>query len=105
MYNEQPKQYIWHIVPSRLINGKIVPSPNNPRRSGLYLCTCYIKHEGKAARFLEIKQYDLLKGEWHDPGNSGHLTGAVLAWTEIETCDYRYFDYVLGAILEPGTLK
>lgn len=105
MYNEQPQQYVWHIVPNRIINGKVITSPNNPIRSGLYLCTCYIKREGRADRFLEIKQYDLLKGEWHDVNNPDNITGTVLAWTEIKTCDYDYFDYILGTILEPGTLK
>ena len=105
MINGQPQQYVWHVVLSKIIDGKVIPSPNNPIRSGLFLCTCYIKHDGRAARFLDIKQYDIMKREWHDIDRPDHITGAVLAWTDIQMCDYNHFDYVLGAILEPGTLK
>lgn len=95
----------WHVTTNNIRNGMLIPSDNNPKCSGNYICTCVTKSEGLAYKFVTVKRYNAAKRKWYDINSDAPSFDAVLAWAYIQPCAYNNFDYVLGTVVEKGSIK
>lgn len=90
---------IWNVVLSYLDGDIIKPDKNlNPTHSGEYLCTCLSKvpYEDKYIRYLRVMEYDEENNYWHDIGKKHAVSHNVLAWTDIDLCEFSDFSYICG---------
>jgi len=90
----------WHVILSTLDGNKIVPSKNNPKQSGEYLCTCILRSGNNEHRYLRMMKYDADKKHWHDIGNRSGISHVILAWKYEDVCTFSDFDYKAGVLLE-----
>lgn len=93
----------WHVVLQSVDKeNKIRPSKCNPKKSGVYLCTCIQYWQGKECyRYLQPMEYDAEHKHWHDKGNKSAISHTVLAWTtDVPVCNFTDFDYLCGILLE-----
>lgn len=96
----------WHIVYCRYDKNKILPSKYNPKKSGVYLCTCIIKSGELEHRYLHLMEYNAEKKYWHDVGRSSATSHNVLAWTsDVKCCDTNDFEMYLGYVFKPGEFR
>lgn len=96
----------WNVILNTLEDNKILPSKNNPKESGDYLCTCIQYFEGKEVkRYLQIMTYNKDKNYWHDLNHEHGISHIILAWTNaIKTCDFKNFYYSTGYLFEYNNL-
>lgn len=90
----------WHIVLSTLNGNRIIPSENNPKESGEYLCTCISMSGGLEHRYLKTMEYDENMKRWHDVGNKNGISHLILAWKKETVCTFSNFEYKAGVLLE-----
>ena len=92
---------IWNVLLSTIDNNKIIPSKNNPKVSGKYLCTCVLMWQGEKHKYLQIMEYDANKNYWHDCGNKSGISHNILAWTDdIKPCEFDDFEYITGGFFK-----
>ena len=93
------KKLDWHIIYVSVDkNNKIKPSIYNPKKSGVYLCTCIVKSGESELRYLQPMQYDSDKKYWHDVGRPHSMSHTILAWTSVDICNSNDFEYKCGYI-------
>lgn len=98
-YNE------WNITLNSLDRNKIIPSENNPKSSGQYLCTCVSKSGELIHKYLCIMEYNADKSYWHDVGNPNNISHIILAWKEQDVCTFDDFEYKAGVLFKKTDLK
>ncbi len=93
-------EYKWNVILNTIKDDKIIQSSNNPPKSGFYLCTCIRFYGGKErSRYLTMMEYDKNKNCWHDIRHESSLSHNILAWTNIDVCDFMDYTYRCGGIL------
>lgn len=91
----------WNIILNTLDGNTIVPSKNNPKQSGQYLCTCILQNrDGNEYRYLRIMEYNANKKHWHDIGNECGISHIILAWKNQDVCTFSDFNYEFGVLFE-----
>jgi len=78
----------WKVLYRESKDGKVLPSKNNPKKSGQYLCTCVAE---KGFRYLRVLAFDFGKQFWHDVGNEFYCSHTILAWADVDMCDATDF--------------
>lgn len=87
--NNSKKEEVWHLVLYKIGKDDMLKGPtDNPKKSGVYLCTCVIIYQGKVLkRYLQTMEYNKEKNYWHDVGKEHAISHNVLAWTnKIQPC-------------------
>lgn len=90
----------WRVIYSELDGNTIMPSKNNPKKSGIYLCTCIIKNTVKEHRYLWMMEYNADKKYWHDVGKENAISHTILAWTDVDMCLANDFELSHGYIMK-----
>lgn len=95
----------WNVILNFLDGYKIVPSQNNPKKSGQYLCTCIKQCDEKEHRYLRIMEYNADGNYWHDIDNRHAISHTILAWKEEDVCTFDEFENLGGTLFEKDTCK
>lgn len=75
-------------------------SPNNPKESGTYPCTCIVGSEDRGyKKFIRMMDYNADKGYWHDVGRPHAISNIILAWMEVEPCKFESFEIKSGGVV------
>lgn len=93
---------MWNIILSKL-DGNVIRKnvDNQPKESGIYVCTCVRKIEGEIYKYLRSMEYHKNRNCWTDIGSVNSISHNILAWTdEIPICDFEDFDYIVGELVE-----
>ncbi len=96
--NNSKKEEVWHLVLYEIGKDNMLKGPtDNPKKSGVYLCTCIIIYQGNVLkRYLQTMEYNKEKNYWHDVGKERAISHNVLAWTnKIQPCKAE-IDYLGG---------
>jgi len=93
---------MWNIILSKESENVIYKNiTNQPKESGIYLCTCVRKIDGKLYRYLRTMEYHKKDNHWTDIGSNSGCSHNILAWTdEIKPCEVDNFEYIVGELVE-----
>lgn len=100
---------IWNVILYEEIDNRLLTPENNPKQSGVYLCTCIKTFDGVPLhRYMAFMGYDSMTKSWHDVGNKSGISHTILAWTDkVEPCmlGFDEFNYIPGGILTKKKLR
>ena len=81
-----PEPTGWNIVLIRTLRHTWQHLPNDPKQSGMYVCTCILTLHDVETRYIQVMQYDAEKKYWHDPGKEHATSHHVVAWKKQDVC-------------------
>lgn len=81
-----PEPNGWNIVLIRTLRHTWQHLPNDPKQSGMYVCTCILTLHDAETRYIQVMQYDAEKKYWHDPGKEHATSHHVVAWKKQDVC-------------------
>jgi hypothetical protein len=100
----------WNPIPMReevRENGTcyLTPHPNQPEKSGEYLCECiriiYDKDDNaKAVHYFRIMKFEKDGNRWHDLDHPSGISHHILAWaSDVEECGYTDYKFSAGSVV------